>query len=260
MICVTHSISCGYDLTKAKEYFSSHYENSFLFNDVVFGYKESKYLYIFSFGAVVAWGFSAEEAEALIQNFESFADDSITSKTQEIFEYKLGKKTMINELTDTITLEDDHDSFYKLSLSYALAQSVKLLSHETELKATMARMESIPKSLAKTGQTSLKSKEIAMKMGELYIQKASINGNLNFMHTPKTIWDHPEVERHYHMAADFLDLHDRVESLNMGLSMIQDLLEILQDHLNHKHNSMLEWIIILLIFVEVLLVVKDHLF
>jgi uncharacterized Rmd1/YagE family protein len=258
MECLTYSTAQGYKLASIFSFLQKKQKNVHRFADVVFYQSDNQFVYIFSFGAAVFWGLDTDQALSFIGAIEQYAEEPYSQFETEQFSYEVGLKTLIDELSDTIILENDTDAFYKLSLSYALAQSIKLATHEKELRSTIDKMAFIPKSLAKTGKTSLKRTEIAKKMGELYLQKSSINSNLNIVHTPRVIWDHPEIEPHYDMAADFLDLYARVESLNMGLTMIQDLLEILEDQLNHKHSSMLEWIIIILIFVEVVLfVVKD---
>ena len=258
MKCLTYSTASGYKLASVYTFLQKKEKNVHRFSDVVFYQSDTQFVYIFAFGAVVLWGQDSNQSLSFIKSIEQFGDEpSAQFETDEFF-YDVGAKTVIDEIGNTIILENDTDAFYKLSLSYALGQSIKLANHEKELKSTIDKMAFIPRSLAKTGKTSLKRNEIAKKMGELYLQKSSINSNLNIMHTPRVIWDHSEIEPHYHMAADFLDLHSRVESLNMGLTMIQDLLEILEDQLNHKHSSMLEWIIIVLILVEVILfIAKD---
>jgi len=258
MECLTYSTAQAYQLANVYAFLQKKEKSVFRFSDVVFYQSDQQFVYIFAFGAIVFWGIDPDRALALTSALEQYADDPAIQLEKDEFSYEVGAKTVIDEISDTIILENDTDAFYKLSLSYALAQSIKLASHEKELRQTIDKMAFIPKSLARTGKTALKRTEIAKKMGELYLQKSSINSNLNIMHTPRVIWDHSEIEPHYHMAADFLDLHSRVESLNMGLTMIQDLLEILEDQLNHKHSSMLEWIIIVLIFVEVVLFIfKD---
>lgn len=258
MKCLTYSSADTYQLSELFSFLQKKEKNARRLNDIVFYESEGQFIYVFSFGAVVFWGVEEVQAEHFIESIQQHAETPYQHKETDLFFYKVGKKTIIDELTDTITLENDTDAFYKLSLSYALAQSIKLATHEKELKNTMDKMSFIPKSLALTGKTPLKPVEIAKKMGELYLQKSSINSNLNIIHTPRVIWDHSEIEPYYHMAADFLDLQTRAGKLNMGLAMLQDLLEILEDQLNHKHSSMLEWIIIVLIFVEVVLfIAKD---
>ncbi len=256
--CLTYSVAQNYKLSDVFVFLQNKDKKPQRFNDVVFYESEHQFIYVFSFGAVVFWGVEDSQALQFIEAIKQFSDSPLGVFEIDEFQYKVGDHTIIDEVMDTIIIENDNDALYKLSLSYALAQSVKLATHEKELKVTTDKMSFIPKSLAETGKTSLKRPEIAKKMGQLYLQKSAINSNLNIIHTPRVIWDHSEIEPYYNMAADFLDLQSRVESLNMGLTMIQDLLEILEDQLNHKHSSMLEWIIIVLIFVEVVLfVAKD---
>lgn len=256
--CVTYSTAQAYRLADIFIFLQKKEKQAHRYSDVVFYESDHQFVYVFSFGAIVFWGVDDDQALQFIDAIQQFSESPLLSLEVDEFSYRVGEKTVIDEVSDTIIIEHDHDAMYKLALSYALAQSVKLATHEKELKATMESMAFIPKSLAATGKTSLKRPEIAKKMGQLYLQKSAINSNLNVIHTPRVIWDHSEVEPYYNMGAEFLDLHVRVESLNMGLTMIQDLLEILEDQLNHKHSSMLEWIIIVLIFVEVVLfIAKD---
>lgn len=258
MKCLTYSPAYTYKLADLFSFLQKKEKDVRRLNDIVFYESEGQFVYVFSFGAVVFWGVEESQANHFIESIEQYAESPYKNKETDTFFYKVGKKTLIDELTDTITLENDTDAFYKLSLSYALAQSIKLASHEKELKNTIDETSFIPRSLATTGKTPLKRIEIAKKMGQLYLQKSSINSNLNMIHTPRVIWDHSEIEPYYNMAAEFLDLQARAENLNIGLAMLQDLLEILEDQLNHKHSSMLEWIIIVLIFVEVVLfIAKD---
>lgn len=256
--CLAYSSAQSYNLISIANKLKNSRKKFKRFGEVIFYSSEGEAVYIFSFGAVVVWGTEKSHPLKIVNDLIPYTTDAVKKYEVEEFFYKIGDKTYIDEVNDTIVIEDEADLMYRLSLSYALAQSVKLAEHEKELKNTIKTMSYIPQSLAKTGGTSLKRKEISMKMGELYLTKSAINSNLNIVHTPRIIWDSPEIEPYYSMAAEFLELYDRVESLNMGLSMIQDLLKILEDQLNHRHSSMLEWIIVLLIFVEVVLfIAKD---
>lgn len=258
MKCIAYSSAQSYNLISVANKLKNTRKKFKRFNEVVFYQSNGEAVYIFSFGAVVIWGTEKTHPLKIVDDLIPYATYPSTTLETEDFFYKVGNKTLIDGVNDTIVIEDETNLMYRLSLSYALAQSIKLAAHEKELKSTVEAMSYIPQSLAKTGGTTLKRKEIGKKMGELYLTKSAINSNLNIIHTPKIIWDSPEIEPYYNMAAEFLELYDRVESLNMGLSMIQDLLKILEDQLNHRHSSMLEWIIVLLIFVEVVLfIAKD---
>lgn len=65
------------------------------------------------------------------------------------------------------------------------------------------------------------------------------------------------VERLYRLAATYLDKEQRVEVLNKRLIVVEELLEMLRSELHSKNESKLEWIVIILIIVEVILELVD---
>ena len=71
--------------------------------------------------------------------------------------------------------------------------------------------------------------------------------------TPDFFWEYPDHENLYKLITKNMDVPQRVEVLNRRLDMIKDLFSMLEEHLNHQHSSLLEWIIIILIFMEIVL-------
>jgi uncharacterized Rmd1/YagE family protein len=55
------------------------------------------------------------------------------------------------------------------------------------------------------------------------------------------------------MTSKFLDITSRVTALNQRLDVLQELLDILNSQVQHLHSSLMEGIIIVLIFVEILI-------
>ena len=95
-------------------------------------------------------------------------------------------------------------------------------------------------------------------MGELFIERSSVNLHSDILDIPEFFWDHSEVEPLYTMIANHLDLETRLEVLNQRLDIVHDLFEMLGNELNHQHSSKLEWIIIWLIVIEVILTLFFH--
>jgi uncharacterized Rmd1/YagE family protein len=89
-------------------------------------------------------------------------------------------------------------------------------------------------------------------MGELFIERTSINLHMDVLDTPEFFWEYPELEPLYMMTANYLDIRTRVEVLNQRLDVVHGLFEMLGTELNHLHSSRLEWTIISLIVIEVL--------
>jgi uncharacterized Rmd1/YagE family protein len=61
------------------------------------------------------------------------------------------------------------------------------------------------------------------------------------------------MERYYLALARYLEIRPRAAVLANRLEVIQELLEMMADEQKHRHSSLLEWIIIVLIAIEIVL-------
>jgi len=59
--------------------------------------------------------------------------------------------------------------------------------------------------------------------------------------------------------ARYMDIHQRVELLSKKLATIHELFEMLAGEEKHQHSSFLEWIIIVLIAIEIVLFLVQEL-
>jgi len=215
------------------------------------------HIFFFDYGCVVFWGFSEKEEKetlTLLKNFEISPLEKIEEDEFE-FEPSLTPQTIIKN--DVIYLATDNP-LDKLAISYGITQSVKLEVFEHRIETTIDQTKYIPETLALEGRIPLSRKKLAKKVGKLFIERNSINIDTEILDLPEFFWEHPEVEHLYIVATKYLDIKPRVELLNRRLDMIRDLFSMLTAEIQHQHSSFLEWIIIVLITVEVLLtVLKD---
>jgi len=56
------------------------------------------------------------------------------------------------------------------------------------------------------------------------------------------------------------DLQERSRNIHYGLNIIKDNLELFRALLQYRHSNILEWIVIILILVEVLNVIAEKFF
>lgn len=205
--------------------------------------------FFFSFGVAVFWGIPKITAMQFLQTeMLPFELQHIEDQESDEFTFIYGESAKIIE--DEIILPND-EMLTKLALSYGIAQSVKMGTFETKLQKIFNTSRQIPENLAKQGRISLSRSEIRRKMGELFIERTSINLHMDVLDTPEFFWEYPELESLYKLMASYLDLRPRLEVLNQRLDVIHGLFEMLGSELNHSHSSRLEWIIIILIIIEV---------
>lgn len=221
------------------------------FTNVIYTPLNEGHVFFFSYGAIVFWELSDDEIKKQMKELKKFEVERISKITEDNYFIVKADKTKIYQ--NEISLSDDDGIMEKLAISYALAQSMKLSVFEERVEHTIKETEHIPASLAKTGKITLSGKEIAKKMGKLFIERSSINLHSDILDTPDFFWDNPELEPLHRMTAKDQDLKQRVEILNKRLNLINELFQILSDVFNNRHSSLLEIIIIILIGTEIAL-------
>merc|ERR1719382_904955 len=143
--------------------------------------------------------------------------------------------------------------FERLAHAYALAQSVRLGVFEVVVDRSIAKTRSIPETMATTGEIAVEERELLRQIGGLMALRCDVNLHTDILDTPDIFWDEEKFEPNYARCREYLDIDKRVDILNQRLGVLKDLYDLLQNTLNVKHGNKLEWIIIILILVEVLL-------
>jgi len=227
--------------------------NSTLYRDTIHlsvpGVEKGDVFY-FSYGVTVCWGLTHEQSSTYLNQVKEFEEHALEEVESDEFTFTLGEIPKIVE--DEIILPN-HDVLTRLAISHGIAQSVKLSTFENKIRRTFNHTKHIPEDLAKHGRIGLSRKEIRRKMGELFIERNSINLHVDILDTPEFFWEYSELEPLYAMTANYLDVETRVEVLNHRLDVVRELFEMLGNELNHQHSSRLEWTIIFLIVIEVVL-------
>jgi len=212
-------------------------------------------VFYFPYGAVVCWGSSIKQAWRYLKDIKDFQDEPLATIEEDHFAYSYGEALKVVE--NRIILPDQQ-TLTKVAVSHALAQSVKLGAFEGTIANSFEKTKQIPDDLAKKGQIRLSRKEIRKKMGELFIDRSSISLHVNVLDTPEFFWERHDLEPYYALIAKDLDIETRCEVLNQRLDVMKELFEMLANEMHNQHSIRLEWIIILLILIEVVLTILTH--
>lgn len=213
---------------------------------------------VFAYGAVVHWNVGTEQQIRLHQLLLNHAEKPLTIIEEENFTFALNcPVTRIVE--DHIEVESS-DPILIFSLSQGMAQSIKLASFETNAITTINNTSYIPKSLAESGRIKLSRHNLAKIRGQLFLTKSDIILNYDLLDTPDFFWEYPEYQNFYSITAKYLEIAPRTEVLSKKLETIHELFEMLADEQKHRHSSILEWIIIWLIAIEIGITIVDKIF
>lgn len=141
----------------------------------------------------------------------------------------------------------------KIAFSSGLARSTKLAVLENMLQEYIDSMKSIPRVLAKGSRLPFSRRFMLQKTGELLELRAQLNHYSELTDSlPDMLWDQStSLEGYYEQVGKVLDVGIRIRTLNQKMDYAQEIASILRQTLSEAHGIYLEWIIIILIAVEV---------
>ena len=210
------------------------------------------FAFLCEYGVCVLCGYDREAEWQLVDLLRRHAVHPLEPAVEEELSYRRSLDEGIRIRHDLIELDDIAEPVCQ-ALAHALAQSTRLASFETAIEETINRTRFIPETLARTGAIALSRRSLARERGRVYLEKAHIVLKFNLLDTPEFLWEYPELERYYLALARYLEIRPRAAVLANRLEVIQELLEMMADEQKHRHSSLLEWIIIVLIAIEIVL-------
>lgn len=212
--------------------------------------KIGKTVLFFPYGSLVMWGLNPNEERTFVETVKPYEDQPLLRYESDTFIFEIGMPARVSG--DRFIIPD-LEPLTIHSLSHGLAQSVKLESFEARIHKTYNTVQHIPDDLAKKGRILLSQKETRKMMGQIFLDRSSINLHLDILDIPEFFWDHNDLQPFYQIVSNDLDLSTRVEVLNQRLDVVHELFDMLGTELNNQHSRRLEMIIIVLIFIEILI-------
>ena len=211
-------------------------------------------VFLFEYGTVVIWGMSKQHEQRFLQEIARFEKEKLSKEDvqAENFNFYYTRDYQARIYNDFISLRDKRNFMTKLAISHALAQSVKTSLYEDLVDNTIGETQHIPSQLATTGRTGLSRRQIAMRIGELFILRINIHLQGSVLDSPELMWAEPGLEPIYAAARGYLELDSRCGLLTERLDVIADLLAVLKDQSGQVHGEFLEWIVIVLIAAEII--------
>ncbi|XP_035530009.1 required for meiotic nuclear division protein 1 homolog [Morone saxatilis] len=216
-------------------------------------------MFFFREGSVVFWNVEEKTMKKVLRILEHHEiqpyEVALVHWENEEINYTVGQGNTKLERGNFI-LSDEMDQhgavLEKFAFSNALCLSVKLAIWEVSLDNFVESIQSIPETLKSGKRVKLSSAEVMKKIGELFSLRHCINLRSDLLITPDFYWDRENLEKLYDKTCQFLSINRRVNVVNEKLEHCSQLTDLMRSHLSEKHSLRLEWMIVILITIEVL--------
>ncbi|XP_007658390.2 required for meiotic nuclear division protein 1 homolog [Ornithorhynchus anatinus] len=224
-------------------------------------------IFFFREGAVVFWNVEDKTMKHVMQVLEHheiqpYEVALVHWENEEINYTKAEGQSKLHrgEIRLNSELELDEAILEKFAFSNALCLSVKLAIWEALLDNFVESIQSIPEALKTGKKVNLSHGQVMQKIGELFAIRHRINLRSDFLMTPDFYWDRENLEGLYDKTCQFLSIARRVKVMNEKLQHCMELTDLMRNHLNEKRALRLEWMIVILITIEVMFELSRVLF
>jgi uncharacterized Rmd1/YagE family protein len=218
---------------------------------------ESCYVYVFRYGVVCFLGYNEAEASAFLDRIAPFCKNVFELKLSEEFEVEtnaLENKFGYNKIEIT---KPDIEVLRLIMLNVSQSVALDYYSEQTNLLQEETNSHTL--SLERRGRLSISGNNLKKYIGKTLNLKNRIAENLYIFDSPPEAWEDENLNRIDQGLKRTFDLQERYRDIREGLEIVRENLDLFKDLLQYRNSTFLEWIIIILVALEVVNLVIDKL-
>ncbi len=221
-------------------------------DQVYYLYGSNKYLYVFSYGAVIMCNIDDAERRRIIGAMGKYVEQPLTTATlHDHFVVELDENEDIGVSFDKIYIGRFNDAVNKM-IMLNLAQSVALDYFNTRSQELLEEVKKYTRVMQTRGRVILKQKRALRLLGESLDIKNQIHDNLYILDSPDITWEDEYIDELNRSFSSHLELGSRYRVIETTLGTVETNLDVFVNYNNHRESSRLEWVIIILIVIEVI--------
>ena len=221
-------------------------------NPLVLEPETGVWAYLSRFGAVVFWNASPAVVASVLKDVEGLPGmGPRVEAARDDLKVHLRAEADRVDFSEVWLRELTLDKLKIISL--ALAQSVALDSVEGEVHLAMARFKPVVTALRDEGRLVLGQKDLLRTVGFAMAVRAAVLDTLTLFDDPPETWESEALAHLDGALFDQFDLEERLAAVNQKVAYLQDAGATVLEVLARRKDQRLEWIIIILILVEVVL-------
>jgi len=250
-------IADGIDIKAFKTVFTAeiYYADS---EELFYNTGTEKLIYVFKYGIVCFLNYSEVEMTAFIQVISPYCKTLLGEKLSEEFDIETNapkNKLGYNKIEITTA---DIEVLRLIMLNVSQSVALDHFNHQTNILLEETNYHT--QILEKKGKLDLSGINLKKYIGRTLNIKNRIAENLYIFDSPEETWEDENLNKLDIGLKKTFDLQARFRTIQEGLQIVKENLELFKDLLQYRNSVVLEWIIIILILVEVLNLLIEKLF
>jgi uncharacterized Rmd1/YagE family protein len=214
-------------------------------------------VYIFKYGVVCFLNYDEAGCNEFLARIAPFCRNLFAQKLSEEFQVETNATENKFGYNKIEIINSDIETLRLIMLN--VSQSVALDYYSEQTDRLLEETNYHTQSLELKGRLDISGKSLKSYIGKTLNLKNRIAENLYIFDSPPETWDDENLNKIDLGLKRTFDLQERFRDIREGLEIIRENLELFKDLLQYRNSTFLEWIIIILVALEVLNLIIDKL-
>ncbi|MGB5554888.1 MAG: RMD1 family protein [Flavobacteriaceae bacterium] len=211
---------------------------------------DQKFVYVFQYGLVSFFNHTIEEIDEILKMLAPSTKGKLEEFFTETIQVNIEKGKQKVSFDKVVLPDYDQEAIRLVMLN--TSQSVALDRYAEITQQLLLETNGYTLYLEQHGKLNISGNKLKKFIGKVLNIKNQINENLYIFDSPDSTWENEQLNRLDNDLKRTFDLKDRYRGVHENTEIVKENLELFKDIMEHRESSRLEWIVIILILVEVL--------
>lgn len=220
---------------------------------------ENKLVKVFSFGSAVFVNMEHHEIVDTVNYLKNIEKALMNAS----YKYQDDYTIVVNDDEPSLHFEyftvNKYEDYHLNMLSIILAKSVALERVEEGIDSLLDEIEEIIAKLER-GKFAISDAKLAKTAASILRFKFNIISYLMLLDKPAITWINQESENLYTNLAELFELRDRYDKIKGKSETLMDITEVFTTMTYQKRGTTLEWMVIILIAIELVIALLERIF
>lgn len=208
-----------------------------------------KFVYIFQYGMVSFFNHNTTEIQDILQRLVPVTKQSSQAQLSETIEVEIASGQRKVSFNKVVLPNFDKEAIRMVMLN--ASQSVALDRYAAITEQLLEETNEHTKYLEQYGKLDIGGNKLKRFIGRILNIKNQISENLYIFDEPDATWENENLNKLNQDLKQTFDLKNRYRNIYERIEIIKENLNLFKDIMEHRESSRLEWVIIILILVEV---------
>lgn len=210
----------------------------------------NKYQQYLNYGVIVFAGYTEDEMKWGIKTIAPFQKNPLVAWLKDEFQFRIEEGQEINIQFNEGVFGKLDDRVVRIAM-LNLAQSVALDYYHGVSEGLLTEIKAYATELEQTGRLKSSRRNMLKFLGKALNTQNDIAENIYIFDTPDLTWEDEYLDKLYQALMKHFDVRVRFSEIEYTLRIIEDNVTVFRDIIHQRESNLLEYIIIILILVEV---------